>query len=224
MTFSIVARLGAGAEFGIALASSSAAVGARCVHARAGIGAVATQNVTDPRLGHAALDQLGAGASAEAALSGVLDATSHRDWRQLLVVGREGPPAVHTGDRALGVYGSARSIDAAAAGNLLSSAHVPQEMIRAWTVSNAPFGDRLLGALKAARDAGGEAGPLHAAALFIVRDVPWPIVDLRVDWCETDPIEALLRLWDIYRPQVDDYVTRALDPARAPSYQVPGDP
>ncbi|MGD1869469.1 MAG: DUF1028 domain-containing protein, partial [Neomegalonema sp.] len=54
-------------------------------------------------------------------------------------------------------------------------------------------------------------------------DVPWPVADLRVDWSDDDPIEELARIWDIYKPQLGDYVTRALDPSQAPSYGVAGD-
>ena len=49
------------------------------------------------------------------------------------------------------------------------------------------------------------------------------MVDLRVDWDDT-PITALRSLWQVYEPQMDDYVTRALDPGSAPAYGVPGDP
>ncbi|MFD0933746.1 DUF1028 domain-containing protein, partial [Methylobacterium trifolii] len=71
--------------------------------------------------------------------------------------------------------------------------------------------------------AGGEAGPVHSAGLMLVREVAWPVADLRVDWTEDCPIAALATLWDLYRPQLDAYVTRALDPTAAPSYGVPGD-
>jgi uncharacterized Ntn-hydrolase superfamily protein len=59
--------------------------------------------------------------------------------------------------------------------------------------------------------------------MLLVRDVPWPIADLRVDWHETDPIGALADLWALWQPQADAYVIRALDPSAAPSYGVPGD-
>ena len=55
------------------------------------------------------------------------------------------------------------------------------------------------------------------------RVVAWPVADLRVDWTEDCPIAGLAALWDLYRPQLDAYVTRALDPVSAPSYGVPGD-
>jgi uncharacterized Ntn-hydrolase superfamily protein len=65
---------------------------------------------------------------------------------------------------------------------------------------------------------GGEAGPIHSAGLLIVRDVPWPIVDLRVDWSDADPVAALGAIWDIYAPQIEDYVRRAIDPIHAPGF------
>ena len=57
----------------------------------------------------------------------------------------------------------------------------------------------------------------------LVREVAWPVADLRCDWSEACPIEELAKLWDIYKPQLDAYVTRAIDPSDAPSYGVPGD-
>ena len=71
--------------------------------------------------------------------------------------------------------------------------------------------------------AGGEAGPVRSAGLLIVTDVAWPAADLRVDWAE-DPIGELARLWQRWAPEMEAYVTRALDPQTAPAYGVPGDP
>jgi uncharacterized Ntn-hydrolase superfamily protein len=223
MTFSIVARSADARLFGVAIASSSPAVAARCVHARAGIGAVATQNITDPALGPRALEALGRGAAAKAALEEALSATPFRAYRQVLAIGGTGPPAVHSGERALGCVSSAVGHDAASAGNLLASAAVPDEMIRVFEGTEGHLGYRLLQALRAGLDAGGEAGPVHSAGLLVVRDVSWPIVDLRVDWNEDDPVRALGAVWEIYAPQIDDYVRRAVDPGYAPSFGVPGD-
>ena len=96
-------------------------------------------------------------------------------------------------------------------------------MVAAFTASTGPLGDRLLTAMRAGLDAGGEAGPIHSAGMKLVRDVAWPVADLRVDWTEGDPIAELGQLWQLYAPQLDAYVTRALDPREAPSYGVPGD-
>ena len=79
---------------------------------------------------------------------------------------------------------------------------------------------------RAARDAlaaGGEAGPVHSAGTLLVDRQDWPLAELRCDWSEDCPIENIAAAWDFYSPQMDDYVTRALDPSAAPSYGVPGD-
>jgi uncharacterized Ntn-hydrolase superfamily protein len=224
VTLSIAARSTEANLFGIAIASSSPAVAARCAHARRGAGAVATQNITDPSLGPQILDELGRGVSAREALEDALHSTPFGAYRQLIVVGRDGPPVVHSGAKALGVVGSALGVDAAAAGNLLARPGVPNAMLEGFAAASASeFPARLLGALRAGVAAGGEAGPIHSAGLLVVRDVSWPIIDLRVDWADEDPIAELALLWERYRPQVEDYIRRALDPAAAPSFGVPGD-
>ena len=222
MTFSIAARSADAQLFGVAIASSSPAVAARCVHGRAGVGAVATQNITDPCLGPRVLDALGRGLTAQAALDEALSATPFAAYRQLLAIGSSGPPAIHSGAQGLGVVNAAVGANAAAAGNLLASAAVPAAMITAFEAAAGHLGDRLLIALRAGLDTGGEAGPVHSAGLLVVRDVSWPIVDLRVDWTDDDPVAALSAIWRRYAPQIDDYVRRAIDPSRAPSYGVPG--
>ncbi|HTX24056.1 MAG TPA: DUF1028 domain-containing protein [Steroidobacteraceae bacterium] len=223
MTLSIVGRLADARMIGIAIASSSPAVAARCAYARAGVGAVATQNLTDPSLGPRILDALARGEPAAVALDEALRATPFGAYRQLAVIGRHGPPAVHSGVHALGTVGSAHSAHAAAAGNLLARASVPAAMIDAFerATETETLGARLLRALRAGLDAGGEAGPLHSAGLLVVREVSWPIVDLRVDWSDTDPVAALSSIWDRYEPQIEDYVQRALDPASAPGFERP---
>jgi uncharacterized Ntn-hydrolase superfamily protein len=224
MTLSIAARCPEANMFGVAIASSSPAVAARCAHARRGAGAVATQNITDPSLGPQILDALEHGAGAREALEAALHSTAFGAYRQLIVVSREGAPVVHSGVKALGIVGSAVGVDAAAAGNLLARAEVPGVMVAAFEgEGRVHFAARLLHALRAGVEAGGEAGPIHSAGLLVVRDVSWPIVDLRVDWADDDPVAELTVLWERYEPQVEDYVRRALDPAAAPSFCVPGD-
>jgi uncharacterized Ntn-hydrolase superfamily protein len=221
MTFSIAARSEDSALFGIAIASSSPAVAARCAHARSGGGAVATQNITDPALGPRVLDALSRGESAQRALDSTLGSTPFAPFRQLLVLGRVGAAAVHSGSRAVGMVAAAQGLNCAAAGNLLASVDVPKAMVRGFEVSAGPFAERLLAALRAAVALGGEAGPIRSAGLLVVREVSWPIVDLRVDWHD-DPVGTLAGIWNVYGPQVDDYVERALNPAAAPAFGVPG--
>ena len=223
MTFSLVARCRETGMFGVAVTSSSPAVAARCAYARAGVGAVASQNVTDPTLGPRALDLMALGATAGEAVAILRRTAPHADYRQVLAVDATGGSAIHSGPNALGTWAEARGEDVACGGNLLADAGVPAAMVAAFTASTGPLGDRLLTAMRAGLDAGGEAGPIHSAGMKLVRDVAWPVADLRVDWTEGDPIAELGQLWQLYAPQLDAYVTRALDPREAPSYGVPGD-
>ncbi len=206
----------------MAIASSSPAVAARCAHARAGVGVVATQNITDPALGPQILERLSRGSDAAQALRDALGATPFASYRQVVVVSPRGAPAVHSGDKALGTVATALGTDCAAAGNLLDNDAVPAAMVAGFESATGHFGHRLLHALRAGGARGGEAGPIHSAALLVVREVSWPIIDLRIDWHD-DPLHALGTLWNVYEPQIEDYVRRALDPAAAPTFGVPGD-
>ena len=223
MTFSLVARCARTGRFGMVISSSSPAVAARCAHARARVGAVASQNVTDPRLGPRALRLLAEGATAVEAVAILAREMDHPDHRQVLVVDRHGGAAIHSGAKALGIWAEATGRDAAAGGNLLADAGVPAAMVAGFAATAGDLGDRLIAALQAGAVAGGEAGPVHSAGMLIVEAQDWPLVDLRIDWAEHDPIAALAAAWAIYKPQMADYVTRALDPTAAPSYGVPGD-
>lgn len=223
MTFSLTARCTRTGQFGVAISSSSPAVAARCAHARAGTGAVATQNVTDPRLGPQALALLAAGATAAEAVAQVMQAAPFSEYRQLLVVDRMGGSAIHSGPNALGIWAEARAENVASGGNLLANPGVPQAIVDAFTASTGHLGDRLIAALQAGLAAGGEAGPVRSAGMLIVDAQSWPLVDLRCDWTEACPITELATAWGVYKPQMAAYVTRALNPVAAPSYGVPGD-
>jgi len=209
--------------FGLAISSSSPAVAARCSFARAGVGAAATQNVTDPSLGPLALDLLQKGRSAEQAISELRLTGKFMDYRQVLLVDKTGGSAIHSGENSLGIWTQALSENVASGGNLLANDTVPQAMVDSFLSSEGHLGNRLITAMKQGLSAGGEAGPVHSAGMKIVDKVSWPVVDLRCDWTDDCPIENMATAWDIYKPQVDDYVQRALDPTTAPSYGVPGD-
>jgi uncharacterized Ntn-hydrolase superfamily protein len=226
MTFSLVARCPNSGMFGVIVASSSPAVAARCAFAKAGIGAMATQNVTDPSLGPRGLKLLRAEADALEVIDTLCDSADHMEYRQLLVVDRYGGTASHSGAKLLGLGTEASIPNAVAGGNMLADIGVPHAMITSFAAiseTGADIGECLITALEAGRDAGGEAGPVHSAGMLIVDKVSWPVADLRIDWTENDPVAELAALWERYKPMMDDYVTRALDPTSAPSYGVPGD-
>jgi uncharacterized Ntn-hydrolase superfamily protein len=222
VTFSIAAHCPRTNQFGIAVASSSPAVAARCAHVRAGVGVAATQNVTDPRLGPAALDLMARGVPAQAALDALVAGRTSIEHRQLMAIDLAGRTAVWSGRKTLGLHATARGEGCAAAGNMLAHEGVPGAMVAAFEGSTGELGARLMAGLAAGLRAGGEAGPVHSAGLLVAGAEAWPLTDLRVDWDERDPIGRLAALWAIWAPQMHAYVQRALDPDASPSYGVPG--
>lgn len=223
MTFSLVARCAETGMFGVAISSSSPAVAARCSYAQAGAGAVASQNVTDPTLGPLGLELMGQGLSAPDALEQIRQKGAFIEYRQVLMVDAMGRTAIHSGPNALGIWSEAQAENVASGGNLLADSGVPQAIVDGFLAAEGHLGDRLIAAMRAGLAAGGEAGPVHSAGMKIVDKVSWPVADLRCDWTEDCPIEAIATAWDIYKPQLDAYIQRAIDPREAPSYGVPGD-
>lgn len=223
MTFSIVGRCAETGQLGVAISSSSIAVGARCPWLRAGVGAVSSQNITLPALGPLILDDLATGLGAQAAVDRVLARNGYSEYRQVAVIDAQGNTAIYSGNRALGIHRALAGEQCVAAGNLLADGSVIDAMVMAFERSEGSLAARLMQALRAGQEAGGEAGAVRSAALSVVDDLTWPIVDLRVDWAEQDPVGELEKLWTAYQPQLQDYLTRALNPTLAPSYGVPGD-
>ena len=225
MTFSIAGRCARSGAFGVAITTSSIAVGARCPHARAGVGAVATQNVTDPNLGPMLLDLMAQGKSARVSIGTLIRDRPHIEFRQLTAVDRSGLSESFSGMHILGTHGVSEQPDCVAAGNLLKNAGLPKVMTDAFAANaDQHLAERLLRALEAGLESGGEEGPVHSAALVVHHEQAFPLVSLRVDWDDANPIRVLRRLWEDYRPQMAAYLQRAVDPTQAPSYGVPGDP
>ena len=223
MTFSLVGRCARTGMLGLVVASSSPAVAARCAWARGSVGAVATQNVTDPSLAPQVLDLMEHRRSATSALNEVIATAPFAEYRQLAVIDAAGRTASYSGARTLGTHSSSSGKDCLAAGNLLADGKVTTAMVHAFEQrSQDHLADRLLDALRAGAAAGGEEGPVHSCGLLVTDKVTWPVTDLRIDWHD-DPITELARLWAVWRPQEAAYLQRALDPTAAPSYGVPGE-
>ena len=224
MTIAIVGRCAKTNMAGVAITTSSIAVGSRCPYALAGAGAVTTQNVTDPTIGPAVLALMAKGHNAETAIKMTMDGRPHADFRQVAAVDLNGGTGVFTGHEILGNNAVNQGKDCVGAGNLLSRVEVIPAMTKAFEDGyDLHLAERLTRALIAALDAGGEEGPTHSAALIVAHERPWPLVDLRIDWTDDCPAQALLALWEEYKPQMNDYLTRAINPSAAPSYGVPGD-
>lgn len=220
MTFSIIARCAETGGFGVVVTSSSICVASRCGRwARAGVGAVATQNITDPGLGQLGLDLLAEGYGAEAVLRSLVAARPYAEFRQLAVVDANGATASHSGSKSLGLYKEHHGKDSVACGNLLANDTIPRTMIEAFELDpKKHLGERLLTGLAAGLEAGGETAPVRSAGLYVVERFVWPVIDLRVDWHDA-PIAELQKVFNEYFPQMNDYIQRAVDPTGAPGYK-----
>jgi uncharacterized Ntn-hydrolase superfamily protein len=154
----------------------------------------------------------------------MIEGGAYPEYRQLTVVDQDGRTAHHSGAKTLGRHAAAEGAGCVAAGNLLADPRVPGAMVNAYAADgSAHLAERLMRALEAGLAAGGEDSPVRSAGLYVVDRQVWPICDLRVDWHD-DPIAELRQVWAVYRPQMADYLMRAIDPTQAPSYGVAGDP
>ncbi len=204
MTFSIVARSTDGESWGVAVASKFLAVGAVVPAAVAGVGAVATQADANVAYKGLALSHLDEGATASIALQRLLEEDEGREDRQVGIVDVDGGAASHTGHACLDWAGSVTGEGYAIQGNILAGDFVVAAMQDAFEASDPdePLARRLLAALAAGDDAGGDRRGRQSAALLVVRDGAGYAggddiaVDLRVD-DHPDPVTELARLLDL---------------------------
>ncbi len=185
---------------------------------------MSTQNITLPSLGPALLDKMEQNKSVVEAMNEVMANEADADYRQVIAVDYQGRTSGFNGNKTLGINNISQGKNCIAAGNLLRTTDVTEKMIDKFLASDkTALADRLLDAMDAGLKAGGEAGPVHSAGLLVVGENSWPLIDLRVDWTDNDPLAELRDLWNRYAPQMDDYISRALNPSSAPGYGVPGE-
>ncbi len=221
MTFSIAGRCGRTGMFGIAITTSSICVASRCSWARAGVGAVLTQNFTDPRLGPRGLDLLAEGLSAAQVINRLVAENKYPPYRQIAAIDRYGKTSHYSGEKTLRTYAVANGDNCIAVGNLLANQDIPREMVTAFAKwPDQHLANRLLIALEKGLEAGGEINPVKSAGLLVVHNQPWPLVDLRVDWHDS-PIFILRELWKRYEPEMNTFFLWALSPDKAPPFQPP---
>ena len=147
-------------------------------------------------------------------------------YRQLIAVDRHGGSASWSGEHILGTSGVSEARDCVAAGNLLKTACAAEHHDRglrgqspAITWPNACCGRSKRAWRPAAR-----RGLSSRRRFSFYHQQAFPLVSLRCDWDDDDPVRVLRRLWTDYEPQMAAYLARAIDPTAAPSYGVPGDP
>ncbi|KQW20938.1 hypothetical protein ASC80_12290 [Afipia sp. Root123D2] len=215
MTFSLAARCSKTGAFGVAITTASLAVGARCPFVRGGVGAVLTQNRTDPRLGPQGLDLLEKGASAQSTIDALVENGHVIGWRQLAAVDKHGRTAHYSGKSIVSKHCGFEGPQCVSIGNLLVSDKLPQRMVEGYMDKpEAPFADRLIDSLQAGLDAGGEINPVRSATVLVADQFDFPHINLRVD-DHDDPVKEIRRIWRKYELEVDNFIVRVLDPNNA---------
>jgi uncharacterized Ntn-hydrolase superfamily protein len=218
VTYSIVGRDAETGELGVATQSQAFAVGSSVPFALPGHGVIASQSMGEPMYGEIGLDLLRGGFTAQESLTALASVDPHPERRQVGIVDVTGAFAVHTGEGCVEAAGHAVGGDCAALANMVASPAVWSAMVESFEASSGSLAQRLLGALHAAEDAGGDFRGRRSAAVIVVRSTttgrPWhdTVVDLRID-DDPDPVGELDRLV-VKRRRYQDVVRafgRALD-------------
>ncbi len=203
-TYSIVARDSVTGDMGVAVQSHWFSVGPVVPWARAGVGAVATQSLVLVSYGPLGLDLMGEGMSAAEALEKLVEEDAHSAVRQVAMVDVEGNAAAHTGDSCIAFASHRTGRGYSVQANMMLTDRVVPAMARAYETAEGDLADRLLAALEAAQQAGGDIRGSQSAAILIVRgtasDEPWSdvVMDLRVE-DDPRPLDELARLVKLQR-------------------------
>lgn len=196
MTWSIVARDPASGAFGVAVTTKFFAVGALCPHARSEVGALATQALVNPTLGARGLKLLAEGVAPEHAIATLLADDLGRETRQIHMLDARGHGAAHTGADCIGWCGHLLRRGYSVAGNMLAGPRVIEDTASAYEAgAHLPFAERLIAALDAGQEAGGDKRGKQSAALKIYAGEEYPWLDIRVD-DHAEPLVELRRLYE----------------------------
>jgi uncharacterized Ntn-hydrolase superfamily protein len=203
-TFSIVARDPETGQLGVAVQSHWFSVGSVVPWVKAGVGAVATQSLTDVTYGPLGLELMQAGKTAEQALKGLIETDPHPEWRQVGMIDAKGNRAAHTGKQCIREAGHVIGEDFVVMANLMEKNTVWQAMADAYKNSAGDLAERMLAALDAAQKEGGDIRGRQSAAMIVVRgqstgvDYKDRIIDLRIEDHPT-PLVELRRLVTLNR-------------------------
>ena len=213
MTFSILGRCPASGKVGFCQATSTPAVGWRCTDVVPGRGVVTVQAHGDYRKLQRAKALLEAGSAPEDVLRRLAQDDEFFEYRQLAILDVEGRIAVRTGAKARGWAGEAVGEDHVATGNVLVGERVVRRMSESFAASgHFELEERLMRAVEAGRDAGGQEEGQTSCALVVYAQHAFPIVNLRVD-VALEPVAEMRRIFDWFKPLIPYYVRRTLDPS-----------
>ena len=218
MTFSIIGRCARTGAFGAAITTSDLAVGGRCVRLAHGKGAMLSQHRTDSRLGDLGISLLASGKNADQTVSAVCNSTNDIEWRQIGALDAKGAASIYHGRRMYSIFTHTSDKDCLALGNILANDGITRSMADAFIQDpDLPLAERLMQALEAGRDAGGEIkGPLRSAAVRVTGEHGIDAVDLRIDISEQAAIDDLRVLLNAYGKRADTLREVALAPDGIP--------
>lgn len=212
MTFAIAARCAETGRLGVAISTRSIAVSSRCPFIAPGLGLVVTMQRTDPRLGPLGLNLLRLGYSAQRVLDEIAASDPGIEHRQVCVIDRDGNAAARTGKNHRVWSGAFVERGLVAMGNNLTSEQTAADMRDAWHAAKGQvLEERLLQALEAGRDAGGQNGGQHSAGLHSYDREIYAYVDLRVDE-HVEPVGELRRIYNEQKPLIPYYYGRPGQP------------
>lgn len=212
MTFTVIACCPESGKIGFCQATSTPAVGWRCSDVVPGKGVLTVQAHGDYRQLQRARLRFDSGSSPAEVLEDLAQHDPHFAFRQVAVLGIDGAVAVHTGPRARPWAGEIAGPGFVVTGNVLIGPQVAEAMADAYRASSdQKLEERLLRTVEAGRDAGGQAEGQTSAALVVYAEHAFPIVNLRVD-ADREPVAALRRIFDWFRPLIPYYIERTLDP------------
>jgi uncharacterized Ntn-hydrolase superfamily protein len=202
MTFSIVGYDPIEKEWGIAVQSKFLGVGAVVPWAKAGVGAVATQSYANTAYGPKGLEWMEQGKTAQETLELLLADDSDKEMRQVGLIDANGNAATFTGKDCYDWAGGITGRHFAAQGNILVDEKTVEAMASVFEETEGSLAERLLAALDAGQEAGGDSRGKQSAAVYVVKEKGGyggyndRYIDLRVD-DHPDPIKELIRIYDL---------------------------
>lgn len=212
MTFTILGHCRRTGKAGFCQATSTPAVGWRCTDVVVGRGVVTVQAHGDYRQLQLARKLMEFGHSPAKVLKDLSEDDKYFDYRQIAILDFNGNVAVNTGAKARPWAGEITDTDFVVTGNVLVGENVVQAMAAAFrSGANEELEERLMRAVEAGRDAGGQEEGQTSCALLVYDKYPFPVVNLRVD-VALEPVGEMRKIFDWFKPLIPYYITRTLDP------------
>lgn len=219
MTFSILGHCAKTGKTGFAQATGSPSVGWRTARVVRGRGVITIQSFSDLRQLNFAIRLMEAGATPQKVMKDLRDNDEYFEYRQIAILDHYGRSAVNSGTKNINWAGAVVEPDHVATGNVLVGEQVVQSMSKAFkAAADEPFEERLMRALEAGRDAGGQPDGQTSSTIVVYESHEFPLVDLRID-VSMEPVAELRKIFDWYKPLMRFYYDRTMNPGSVVRYK-----